>query len=251
MIPQGVMIRNPDKLFIGGEWVAPLSGEHIEVESPVTEEIVARVAAAGDADMDRAVAAARKAFDEGPVADHAPGGTRRHADEDGRRARTPRARNRRRLVRTDRRARAALGNDADGLGHGHARDRRAGRKLRLDRDAQGPDGRHCGHRPRTGRRRRRHRSVECALRHHAQQGRLRADRRLHDRHEAFARDPARGLHHRRGGRGSGHSAGRRQPRACRPRGVGPPDPLGRDRQGQLHRLLGGGHAHRQRLRLAR
>ncbi|WP_305096851.1 aldehyde dehydrogenase [Croceibacterium aestuarii] len=66
MIPQGVMIRNPDKLFIGGEWVAPLSGEHIEVESPVTEEIVARVAAAGDADMDRAVAAARKAFDEGP-----------------------------------------------------------------------------------------------------------------------------------------------------------------------------------------
>ncbi|MXO58989.1 aldehyde dehydrogenase family protein [Altererythrobacter salegens] len=66
MTPQGVMIRNPDKLFIGGEWVAPLSGESIEVESPVTEEIVARVGAAGNADMDRAVAAARKAFDEGP-----------------------------------------------------------------------------------------------------------------------------------------------------------------------------------------
>jgi acyl-CoA reductase-like NAD-dependent aldehyde dehydrogenase len=65
MTPEGVFIRHPDKLFIGGEWVAPLSGESIEVESPVTEEIVARVAAAGNADMDRAVAAAREAFDHG------------------------------------------------------------------------------------------------------------------------------------------------------------------------------------------
>ena len=66
MLPEGVFIRNPDKLFIGGEWVAPLSGESIEIESPVSEEIVARVAAAGKADMDRAVAAARLAFDHGP-----------------------------------------------------------------------------------------------------------------------------------------------------------------------------------------
>ena len=66
MTPEGVNIRHPDKLFIGGEWVAPLSGESIEVESPVSEEIVARVAAAGNADMDRAVAAARAAFDHGP-----------------------------------------------------------------------------------------------------------------------------------------------------------------------------------------
>ena len=66
MTPQGVNIRHPDKLFIGGEWVAPLSGESIEVESPVSEEIVARVAAAGNADMDRAVEAARQAFDHGP-----------------------------------------------------------------------------------------------------------------------------------------------------------------------------------------
>ena len=66
MTPEGVNIRHPDKLFIGGEWVAPLSGESIEVESPVSEEIVARVAAAGNADMDRAVEAARAAFDHGP-----------------------------------------------------------------------------------------------------------------------------------------------------------------------------------------
>ena len=66
MTPEGVNIRHPDKLFIGGEWVAPLSGESIEVESPVSEEIVARVAAAGNADMGRAVEAARAAFDHGP-----------------------------------------------------------------------------------------------------------------------------------------------------------------------------------------
>jgi acyl-CoA reductase-like NAD-dependent aldehyde dehydrogenase len=53
-------------LFIGGEWVAPSTGRHIEVVSPHTEEPIGRVAAAGTADVDRAVAAARRAFDEGP-----------------------------------------------------------------------------------------------------------------------------------------------------------------------------------------
>ncbi|MFB4297572.1 aldehyde dehydrogenase [Actinomadura sp. NTSP31] len=54
------------ELFIGSEWVAPSTGRRIEVISPVTEEPIARVAAAGVADVDRAVAAARRAFDEGP-----------------------------------------------------------------------------------------------------------------------------------------------------------------------------------------
>jgi acyl-CoA reductase-like NAD-dependent aldehyde dehydrogenase len=53
-------------LFIGGEWVAPATSEVIDVVSPLTEEVIATVAAAGAADVDRAVAAARKAFDEGP-----------------------------------------------------------------------------------------------------------------------------------------------------------------------------------------
>ena len=66
MTPEGVTIRHPDKLYIGGEWVAPLSGETIEVVNPVSEEVIARVAHAGNADMDRAVAAARAAFDHGP-----------------------------------------------------------------------------------------------------------------------------------------------------------------------------------------
>ena len=66
MTPEGVTIRHPDKLFIGGEWVAPLSGGEIEIVNPNSEEVVARVAGAGEADMDRAVAAARQAFDHGP-----------------------------------------------------------------------------------------------------------------------------------------------------------------------------------------
>ena len=45
MTPEGVTIRHPDKLFIGGEWVAPLSGESIEVVNPNSEEVIARVAA--------------------------------------------------------------------------------------------------------------------------------------------------------------------------------------------------------------
>jgi len=59
-------IRHPDRLFIGGAWVEPHSGRQIELVSPDTEQVVARVAEADEIDMDRAVAAARKAFDEGP-----------------------------------------------------------------------------------------------------------------------------------------------------------------------------------------
>jgi acyl-CoA reductase-like NAD-dependent aldehyde dehydrogenase len=66
MTPQGVTIRHPDKLFIGGEWVAATSGRQIEIVNPNSEEVVARVAEAGPDDMDRAVAAARAAFDHGP-----------------------------------------------------------------------------------------------------------------------------------------------------------------------------------------
>ncbi|WP_214108430.1 aldehyde dehydrogenase [Acrocarpospora catenulata] len=55
-----------DTLFIGGDWVAPAGTGIIEVVSPHTEEVVARVPEGGPADMDRAVAAARAAFDRGP-----------------------------------------------------------------------------------------------------------------------------------------------------------------------------------------
>ena len=53
-------------LFIGGTWTAPATSEQIEVISPHTEQVVARVPAASPADIDAAVAAARHAFDHGP-----------------------------------------------------------------------------------------------------------------------------------------------------------------------------------------
>ncbi|MEX5712454.1 aldehyde dehydrogenase [Parafrankia sp. FMc6] len=58
-------MRDRQQLFIGGAWVAPSTDRSIEVISPHTEEPVGRVAAAGTADVDQAVAAARRAFDEG------------------------------------------------------------------------------------------------------------------------------------------------------------------------------------------
>ena len=54
------------ELFIGGEWVAPADPEPFGVVSPSTEEVVGEVPLATDADIDKAVAAARAAFDDGP-----------------------------------------------------------------------------------------------------------------------------------------------------------------------------------------
>jgi len=65
-LPEGVSLSHPTKLFIGGRWVAPKAGGTIEVVSPNTESVVAVVAEATEPDVDAAVAAARKAFDEGP-----------------------------------------------------------------------------------------------------------------------------------------------------------------------------------------
>src|SRR6202044_3096747 len=52
-------------LFIGGEFVPPADGGYFATLNPATEEPLAEVAQAGQADVDRAVAAARDAY-EGP-----------------------------------------------------------------------------------------------------------------------------------------------------------------------------------------
>ncbi|MFC9929916.1 aldehyde dehydrogenase [Streptomyces sp. NPDC127190] len=54
------------QLFIGGELTDPLGQGVIEVISPHTEEVIGRVPHASRADVDRAVAVARRAFDAGP-----------------------------------------------------------------------------------------------------------------------------------------------------------------------------------------
>ncbi|WP_334173921.1 aldehyde dehydrogenase family protein [Pseudoxanthobacter sp.] len=53
-------------LFIDGAFVAAKTGESLDVIDPATEAVIATVAAAGPADIDLAVSAARRAFDTGP-----------------------------------------------------------------------------------------------------------------------------------------------------------------------------------------
>jgi phenylacetaldehyde dehydrogenase len=54
------------KLLIGGEWVNAQSGRTFETYNPATGEVLAQVAEGDTADIDLAVAAARKAFETGP-----------------------------------------------------------------------------------------------------------------------------------------------------------------------------------------
>src|SRR5690242_2705940 len=66
MSSTAVPVQRPDRFFIGGAWVEPSSDAAIDVIDSGTEELFFRVAEAQAADIDRAVAAARTAFDEGP-----------------------------------------------------------------------------------------------------------------------------------------------------------------------------------------
>ncbi|MFM2138038.1 MAG: hypothetical protein RJA57_345 [Bacteroidota bacterium] len=50
-------------LFINGRWVAPASGRYFDTINPATEETLASIAEAGDADVQQAVRAARKAHE--------------------------------------------------------------------------------------------------------------------------------------------------------------------------------------------
>ena len=59
-------MQTNDRLFIGGEWVRPATAAVIDVISPHSEELVGRVPEAKEADVDKAVGAAREAFDRGP-----------------------------------------------------------------------------------------------------------------------------------------------------------------------------------------
>lgn len=54
------------QLFINGEYVSATSGKTFSVLNPATNRVLTDVAEAGVEDVHRAVAAARKAFDEGP-----------------------------------------------------------------------------------------------------------------------------------------------------------------------------------------
>ncbi len=61
-VPEGGARR----MLIGGRWESAASGAECPVINPATEQEIARVPAGDVGDADRAVAAARRAFDEGP-----------------------------------------------------------------------------------------------------------------------------------------------------------------------------------------
>src|SRR3546814_13510322 len=59
------------RLLIGGQWVEAASGETFTSINPATGQVIATIARGGTEDIDRAVAAARAAF-EGPWRDYKP-----------------------------------------------------------------------------------------------------------------------------------------------------------------------------------
>src|SRR5579863_2455305 len=58
-------LRGPKQLLIGGKWRPAKSGKTFETVNPANEEVLALIAEGDKADVDEAVKAARKAFDEG------------------------------------------------------------------------------------------------------------------------------------------------------------------------------------------
>ena len=56
----------PRKLFIDGQWVDAASGQTFDTPNPATGETLAAVAEGDAEDIDRAVRAARNAFENGP-----------------------------------------------------------------------------------------------------------------------------------------------------------------------------------------
>ena len=56
-------MSNRTKFYINGEWVAPSTSDTIDVINPATEQPIGQVAMGGAADVDKAVAAAKAAFE--------------------------------------------------------------------------------------------------------------------------------------------------------------------------------------------
>src|SRR5258707_8373949 len=59
-------VKTQQPMFIGGKWVDSVSGKTFPTINPATGEKICDVAEGDKADVDLAVAAARKAFETGP-----------------------------------------------------------------------------------------------------------------------------------------------------------------------------------------
>ncbi|NWK94446.1 aldehyde dehydrogenase [Sphingobium lactosutens] len=60
------ILNHGDRFFIDGEWKTPTTTDRFDVVNPATEKLFLQVPAAHATDMEYAVNAARRAFDEGP-----------------------------------------------------------------------------------------------------------------------------------------------------------------------------------------
>lgn len=58
-------LAKPQKMFIDGQWLDSSDGQTFAVTEPSTEGLITRVPSGTGADLDRAVAAARRQFDGG------------------------------------------------------------------------------------------------------------------------------------------------------------------------------------------
>ena len=224
----------------------------IDVISPHTEELVGRVPEGTEADIDRAVAAARDAFDNGDWPRMSPAeriADRPEVQRDLRRAHDGHGRGHHRgdgLADLVLAARAVAGavDDAQHL----PPDRRASTRGRRSASGCPRQRRHRASRRR--RRRRRDRAVERAAVRHDVEARAGAARRLRDRHQAVAGDAARRVPHGRAARRGRRPEGRRQRRPRRPRGRRAPRASSGRRQDRVHRFDRGRPSHRQHLRRA-
>src|SRR5579885_295568 len=63
MAPEEDPMREYLKFYIDGKWVDPVTPKKMDVINPATEEVAGHISAGSAADVDKAVAAARKAFE--------------------------------------------------------------------------------------------------------------------------------------------------------------------------------------------
>ncbi len=71
--PTQASLARPFQLLIDGGWCDAASGETLDVVNPADGRIIAAIPAAGREDIDRAVRAARRAFEDGPWPKMPPG----------------------------------------------------------------------------------------------------------------------------------------------------------------------------------
>ena len=240
-----------DRLFIGNEWVAPATDRTIDVISPITEEVYARTPDGSPADIDRAVAAAREAFDNGPWPNSTPE-ERADAIAALSQALQKRGAQIADVVTNENGAPAsAVVGDAGVRGDDgprHLRRHRA--QLSVERRARRRHGPEGGGAPGARRRLRGHHPVERAAVHHGDEARAVPRVGLDDGAQAGARDGARPVPARRRRARGRPSARRGQHRHRIARGERAHRHPPRRRQGQLHRFDRDGRAHRRTVRRA-